>query len=299
MKQFFKNSLLFLLVFFLLEKGFYYFLHQAPKLEYDNRLELVLQGKMNKQIIVLGSSRGADNILAGQIEKETGLETYNLSYPGSDITFHAFILETLLKYNKPPKNIILTIDNPSEFSEEETLNFRLDRLYPLSKYNYINDELINQNEKNIFSKVFCLARLNKSNLHFAQQESPLYNPIDNFGSMPFIQKNEKVVFEFKKMNLTYSKANEMQEKLKAFKQIQKLCEKNKIDLIYVFSPSFSTFNDKFYERFSEEVNTNNVMIYDSLKPVYKNKDYYYDESHLLEKGAKVFTKEISTFIQSN
>lgn len=300
MKQFLKNSLLFLLVFFILEKGFYYFLQQAPKLEYDTRLEQVLEGKMNKQIIVLGSSRGADNILAGQIEKQTGLTTYNLSYPGSDVTFHAFILETLLKYNKAPKKIILAIDNPYEFTEEKSLVFRLDRLYPLSKYNYINQKLIDQKEKNIFSKVFCLARLNKSNFSFKKQEIPVFNPIDSFGSMPFLKKNDKITFDYDNGVNGYSKAIEIEEKVNAFKQIQELCAKNDIDLIYVFSPNFGTFNSAFFNRFQNEVeDKNRIIVYDSLNPIYKNKEYYYDESHLLEKGAKIFTKEIITFIQSN
>ena len=299
MKPFLKNSLLFLFVFFILEKGFYYFLQQAPKLEYDTRLEQVVEGEMNKEIIVLGSSRGADNILAGEIEKATGLTTYNLSYPGSDVTFHAFILETLLRFNKAPKKVILAIDNPYEFIPEKTLVFRLDRLYPLSKYNYINQELINQNEKNSFSKVFCLARLNKSTFSFKKQGVPVFNPIDSFGSMPFLKKSAKIKFEYKRILNDYSKAIEVKEKVNAFKDIQQLCEANNVELIYVFSPNFRTFNTAFYNRFNKEVETKNkIMIYDSLNPIYKNEEYYYDESHLLKKGALVFTKEIADFINS-
>ena len=195
--------------------------------------------------------------------------------------------------------MILTIDNPYEFIQEKTLVFRLDRLYPLSKYNYINQELINQNEKNIFSKVFCLARLNKSNFSFKKQEVPVFNPIDSFGSMPFLKNNNKIKFEYKRALKDYSKAIEVKEKVNAFKHIQQLCETNKIDLIYVFSPSFSTFNTTFYNRFNKEVEAKNkIMVYDSLNPIYRNKEYYYDESHLLKKGALVFTKEIADFINS-
>ena len=88
------------------------------------------------------------------------------------------------------------------------------------------------------------------------------------------------------------------QKLVAFKKIQHLCKKNGIELIYVFSPSFMEFDTAFYNRFLKEVDEKNVMVYDSLNPIYKNTDYFYDESHLLEKGAEVYTNEIITFIQS-
>lgn len=101
------------------------------------------------------------------------------------------------------------------------------------------------------------------------------------------------------VKLPIYKKNENQEKVNAFKNIQQLCKANNIELSYIFSPSFSTFNTAFYNRFTKEVEAKNkIMVYDSLNPIYKNKEYYYDESHLLEKGAKIFTKEIIDFINS-
>ncbi|MCW2119445.1 hypothetical protein [Flavobacterium sp. 7A] len=298
MKRFLKNSLLFLLVFFVVDKGFYYFLIKAPEREYDTRLEQILEGKINKDIIILGSSRGADNILAGQIEKVTGQSTYNLSYPGSDITFHNFIFKSLLKFNKKPKMIILAIDNPFEFRFESTLVFRLDRLYPLSKYNYINQELILQKQKNLLSKFFCLARINRSNFSFKNIPMSLQNPIDNWGSMPFENKSKNIKINYNYSNKEYDSGTEINTKLEAFRAIQIGCKEKNIDLIYVFAPSFGEFNTAFYNRFLKEVQKKNVMVYDSLNPVYKDPAYFYDESHLLETGAKIYTDEIITFIKN-
>jgi hypothetical protein len=298
MKFFLKNSILFLLVFFLIDKGFYYFLVKAPEREYDTRLEKVFDGKMNKEIIILGSSRGSDNILAGQIEKVLGQKTYNLSYQGSDITYQHFMLNTLLKFNRKPEKVILLIDNPYEFDSKESLSFRIDRLIPLAKYNYFNNELIAQNEKNLFSKIFCLGRLNREQITFNQTKKTSIIPIDSHGSMPLFQKKENSVLLFAKKKKEYFEKKESKQKLVAFKKIQHLCKKNGIELIYVFSPSFMEFDTAFYNRFLKEVDEKNVMVYDSLNPIYKNTDYFYDESHLLEKGAEVYTNEIITFIQS-
>lgn len=300
MKHFLKYSLFFLLIFFIIDKGFYYFLDKAAKLEYDQRLEKLVNGEINKELIILGSSRGADNILAGDIERATKLKTYNLSYQGADITFQHFILKTLLKYNKPPKKIVLSIDNPFEFDIKESLIFRIDRLQPLSKYNYINDELIYQNKHNLFSKIMCLSRLQKEQITFNSYRKTSIIPIDEYGSMPLKNKKNEEQLTFKNYKSVYLKTNESSEKLKAFKHIQGLCKDYDIELFYVFSPSLNSFNTSFFNRFMQEVQQRNrIILYDTLNPIYKNPEYFYDESHLNAKGAKIFTSELSNYINLN
>lgn len=283
----------------MIDKLFYYFLDKVPKLEYDTRLEQVIKGEMDKDIIILGSSRGADNILAGDIEKQTGMTTYNLSYQGADVTFQYFVLKTLLQFNKKPKKVILSIDNPYEFDIENSLSFRVDRLQVLGKYNYMNNELIRINKQSPFSKLIYLARLQWNQINFSQKIKTSKIPIDSYGSMPLYEKKNTSEIVFGKAKKTYSIVDENKEKFEAFKQIQELCNKNKIDLFYVFSPNYGEFNYAFYNRFKNEINIKKCMLYDLKNPIYKKSISYYDESHLLAKTAKVFTKEIVTFIQLN
>ena len=300
MKQFLLKIGLFAIVFFIIDKGFYYFLDVAPKLEYDERLELVINGKINKDLIVLGSSRGADNIIASQIENQTKLSSYNLSYIGSNVIFHEFILKSILKFNEKPKIIIFSIDNPYEFIEEKSLLFRLDRLYPLSKYNYINQELINKEERNLLSWTFCLARLTKTNFALKQVKTPLENPILSCGSTPFVKKSSSSKMNFSESFEEYNTKNELPEKLKSFRRIQTICKVNNIKLIFVFSPNYCNFNTNFYRRFQKLMFAENkVLVYDNTNPLYKDEAYYFDVSHLMKNGAIVFTTEISTFINQN
>ncbi len=297
MKRFLKIGILFFTLFFILEKGTYYLLDKAPKREYDKRLDLVLRGQMNKDLIVLGSSRGGSNIIAKQIQEKTGLEAYNLSYQGANVIFQDFVFKTLLKFNKPPKKVVLAIDNPYEFKNEPSLQFRLDQLHPLSKYNYINNALINHGEQNILSKLFCLARVSK--LTFNKVKEPLLNPFESCGSRPIIKKTKKDII-YKEGSLNYLIEDESLKHLAAFKNIQTLCKANNIELIFLFSPNYHAFNSKFKNRFSELLlPENKILIYDSLNPIYKNKDYFYDISHLNKKGAKIFTLEIADFINAN
>lgn len=300
MKKFLITGILFFMIFFIVEKSANYFLYTAPQKEQDKRLEQLLNGNINKDLVVIGSSIGASDILTKQIQMQTGYSSFNLSYPGSNILFQEFILKTLLKFNEKPKMVIMAIDNPSEFIDTETLTFRLDKLYPLSKYNYINEALIKHNEKNSLSKIFCLARLNKSNIKFKSVEKSSFNPIDNFGSMPFIKRKSNFEIPFSDSIQTYNPQNESVEKLKSFYKIQDICKRYNIQLIFVFCPYYGSFNSSFKNRFQQlSKSENSVFVYDTLNPIYKNEDYYYDVSHLMKNGAEVFTSEISSFINKN
>ena len=297
MKKFLKRLILFGLIFFVLDKIFYVFLYAAPQLEVDKRLELLLNGKINKEIIVMGSSRGAYNIIAGQIEKETGKSAYNISYAGSTIQFHLFLLKTVLKYNKKPEIIVLSLDTPDEFLLDKSLNFRLDRFYPLVKYNYINQELINQNDKSKLSWFLCLARLNKGNFTFAKKEATPESPILSCGSMPFVKKFSEKELVFDTKQEPYFIGKELENKRKAFIEFQHICNTNNIKLIYCFAPNFRIYNPVLENRIKLiALPENSFFIYDRTNLKYKNKDYFHDESHLNTRGAKLFTSELSKYI---
>ncbi|GAL81825.1 hypothetical protein JCM19274_384 [Algibacter lectus] len=105
-----------------------------------------------------------------------------------------------------------------------------------------------------------------------------------------VYDNERVV---------YSKTVEAQNYLDAFKNIQLICKENGIDLIFVFPPNFQVFNSSFYDRFNKLVNRENkIFVYDTLNTVYKDKNYFYDGSHLTKGGAEIFTSELSVFINA-
>ena len=151
MKAFILKSVFFVVLFFVLEKIFFVFIFNAPSLENDRRLEKVLKGNLNKELYIIGSSRGARNIIASQIKDSLKISCFNLSYPGSNIVFHEFILKAIVKHNKTPKIILLTVDDMVQFFESDVLTFRFERLYPLVYYNYVNDLLIERGEKTFLS----------------------------------------------------------------------------------------------------------------------------------------------------
>ena len=301
MKKFIKNILVFGLIFFVLDKILIFFIVVSPQKEVDKRLELLVNGKINKEIVILGSSRGARNIIASEIEKKTGHSAYNLAYPGSDIEFHQFIVKTLLKFNKAPKVILLSVDYPMAFLPDSILNFRLDRMYPLVKYNYINDELVARDEKNIImSHLFALSRMNKSNFDIRQKQFTALDTLYADGSMPISFQKDGEDWTPSTTITKYDSNNELEVKVNCFKKIIAMCQEKNIKLIIIQPPLFDTMNGAFRERL-KQLTQNKIPFFDynNQNPIYKNKDYFYDRTHLNRKGAMIFTNEIAAYLKTN
>ncbi len=274
-------------------------MNYSPQIQKDRRIEYMLNGQINKKLIVLGSSRGARNVIASDLESATGMSAYNLSYPGSDIEFHEFILRSLLKFNKPPKAILLVVDDSSELMPSESITFRYESLYPYVKYPHIIEEMTRRKEQNqLVAELLILYRMNSSNFNFQKQKFTPYDSLMKCGSMPvsFISDSN---LKFDEARIYYNKEDEAPEKIVAFQKLNTLCTENNIKLIIVFPPNYKNYNTAFEQRIRELCQKEVLFYtYNSNNPVYGNKNYYADESHLVLEGSEIFTAEIATFIKT-
>ena len=107
MKSFIVKCVLFAAGFFILDKTLILLRNSLPERELDKRLEYLITGKIRADIVVVGSSRGARDIVASQMADSLNTTVYNLSYPGSDICFHEYLVSCLLKYGGNQPNIIV------------------------------------------------------------------------------------------------------------------------------------------------------------------------------------------------
>lgn len=292
--RFIKKGLIFLICFFIFDKLFYLLVLTLPQLEADDRLEKLIEGEINKDIIIIGSSRGARNIIAGQIENSLNMTAYNLSYPGSDVVFHEYILRTLIETQSIPQIILFVVDDPGELLPSETISFRFSRLYPLVRYNSVIDELIKQGDKNVLSKLFILFRLSRSNFDFKVRQFSKLDTIIKCGSMPISFQNKERLFHFDFNSQKYNEDQEISKKVDSFKIIKELCEKSNIKLWLVFSPNYRRHNKLFENRLRKLAGPDvYYYIYDTLNVRYFEESYFYDEGHLQKCGAKIFTEEIT------
>jgi len=226
--------------------------------------------------------------------------TFNLCYPGSDIEFHEFIIRTLLEFNEPPRLIMLVVDDDTEFTTVESVNFRNDRLYPLVKYSYITRELINKGEKDkLLSNILVLHRLNLYNFDVRRKT---FSPLDTImacGSMPISFQREGIDWTYITDVGYYDAGIEDPPKVNAFRKIINMCYENDVQLMVVFPPRYKSHNKSFEKRIRSLSGSGvNLFIYDTLNLLYRDKNYYSDDSHLKRNGAEIFTNELIYYLGS-
>lgn len=302
MRSFLLKSLLFFAVFFVLDKALVIVRNTAPERELDKRLEMILKGEINADVIVLGSSRGARDIIASEIADSLHVSAYNLSYPGSNIEFHEYLLSKLFQFkNKVPKLIILAVDDATEFKIDPTINFRYERLYPLIKYTDVRNTLIGKGEKDkILSSLFIVHQLSISNFDFRKKHFDNLDTLYKDGSMPISSQSEK----FKNVQFTnhynyYKAANENPKRIQSFLDFIALCKSHNTTLLFALAPNFGNPTIGFKERITQYVQNDNpgIMMYDTSNNIYKNSSFYFDPGHLNRRGASVFTGELIDYIR--
>lgn len=303
MKRFILRVLLFCICFICFDRIFILLRNESPSREIDKRLETVINGKINADILIFGSSRGARDVIAEDIREQTNKTCFNLSYPGSDISFHEFLLAQVLKNknkNKKPRIVILAVDDPAEFMPGVSIKFRFDRLYPLVKYETIRKTLVEKGEKNgILTDLFILHQLNQSNFDIRKKHFTALDTLLPDGSMPISFQKKGYVFNFDK-NSEYSINKELKSKVEYFTHFIEMCKKNGIELIIVFPPNYGSPNLIFEKRIIDLSKGKQVhyVKYDTQETRFLDKNYFYDGGHLIKKGAEIFTSEIAQFIKS-
>ncbi len=296
MKKFLIRLAIFTVFFFLVDKLFIFVRNAGPALEVDRRLEKILEGQINADLLVFGSSRGARSVIAQRFIDSLGVSAYSLAYPGSDVTFHEYLLRKTLevKGNKKPKTVILVVDDSDELKPSKSLKFRFDRMYPLVKYKSVRDEMVKRKEKKpIITELLVLHQMNKSNFLFKQRKFTKNDSIMPCGSMPI--SHQKKTFD-KKYNTeiyNYTREDELIQKIKAFRTFKDHCKDNNIQLIVAIPPNFRKVTVGFVPRLKQVMEGyGTVFMYDESRPEYSNSDFFFDNTHLQKVGSEIYTMEL-------
>lgn len=300
MKKFILKCSLFFLLIFILDKSLFWVRNELPKFEKDKRLEQVLEGKINAQILIIGSSRGVGGIIAGDISKKIKKKCFNLSYLGTNIEFHEFILKTYLKTHKnKPEIIILSIDEISELVERQSIKFRYDVLHPLVKYPLVREELYQRGEKNkLVGELFFRHCLNH-NIQNWNQSNPYSNaPALPCGTSPMTGKEANFDSSKYDKEEMHNPNLEVPNKLHSFKRFMEICRKNNIRLILSFVPNYWEPSRSFVSRMKELTKNEAECFFVPRPEKYTNDDLYYNSGHLNFEGAKIYTQDIIEYLQA-
>jgi len=294
-KPFVRTLLIILVITFIVDKLFYFSLNHLPKQQYDKRLEKIITGELDKDIIILGSSRAARNILAEEIESKTRISSFNLGFPGSDIDFHSFLLKSLIDAGTKPRIVLLVLD-PVTFKKSE-LTFRMDKLYPLMKYDAMNKVVCTRDGKSTFFSKISIAYRVRENfpMNYFRWKPDKFEVVKENGSMPLEGKSE--LWNPDTFNYSYFSQYDSSDEAEIYQNIINdivfMCRNNNIKLIYVYPPNFAPFQASFVDRV-QNLTSDSIpsIIYDLNDSIYHKVEYFYDGGHLNTAGAKIYTNEI-------
>lgn len=266
----------------------------------------ILNGKINGDLLIMGSSRGYVSYNPEIFSKKLKLSAHNLSFNAGSFKLQLQKLEIYLKYNKHPKIIIQNIDlayfsidkivpdmhqflpfysNKSiiELNKIYDQNFTSFSLIPLLKYNQ-NLKLL---KLGIFSNFYQQNYKNQSTFNgFSPQNVTFKIDYHNLKKLDKYCKEKQNTAQYK------SKINEI---LAFYKN--KLNSKTQI--IFVWAPEHNLrLKEKYkpiYNPIAKELtflirNNKNVHFVNLSNQTFLNDDhYFYDTFHLNQKGATIFS----------
>lgn len=97
----------------------------------------VIQGRIDAEILVIGSSRALVHFDCEYIEKVTGKSCYNLGFDGTSIPLQKLMFDLYLSKNEPPESLIWSLDFHSFTKNSDYYGF--DQLVP-----YQDNEIIRE-----------------------------------------------------------------------------------------------------------------------------------------------------------
>lgn len=256
----------------------------------------LLSGTITEKQIILGSSRAAHNLVAAEIESGTGITTYNIGVPGSNVDFHTQLFKLMLSNGNIPGTLLLAIDR-TELMEIPKINFRFDLFYPLASDERICRILVERGHLNpLLTQLFHTYREKLGFIEVFRPYALFRKPeheIRKDGSAPLVGRSPTYKeMKFDDQENIYKIQNESPRLKESFTELLTLCRKHGIKLVLILSPNYNMPSEGFPERMKSLAGEDAVFLDYSRRPEFKGKEMYYDYSHLNADGAMLLSKMI-------
>lgn len=290
---------IFLLVFYLINIIYIEFV-LSSKTIYEKEEQLI-KFSVNNNESVKYIFMGDSHVMYGINPKKIS-GSFNYGFSGDNYIEIYNKLNYLLKTDKNIQNIILQIDRHTFYKDHI-----FDKIYFFSHF------MDYQQIKNVSHKTYLEIFIRKNfpvigeGIEFAYL--PIYKKIPlEFGwvinTKNFLDLNIQKDLK-KKMDNYFSDLNKIDDiNLKYFKKTINLAHKNNISLILIKMPLTKEYNSelskinfsekKYYEKVYSQLNKNKTSILDYYNLFHNNSEYFFDSSHLNEKGANILSEVIDT-----
>ncbi len=262
----------------------------------------IFDGKVNATVFIYGSSRAWVHINPEMIEKNLGQSAYNFGVDGHNLGLQYLRHKMLLKYDKPPKIIIHSVDMFTLTKQKDLYNF--EQFLPYMLYSSeLQNYLLQYNgfEPMDFKIPMYRYRLAPSAVK------------EVFGQLLGLDENLKVrvngfqaqdrvwdgKFEEAKRNLKVISVPIDPKMVQLFDDYLSDCQKQNIKVIFVYTPEY--VEGQLFESNREDV----ISLYNTLAkkydipyldyskdPIVLDKKYFYNATHMNKVGTDLFNKTL-------
>ena len=270
----------------------------------------IIEGKVNSDIVIYGSSRAWVQFNSPMMTDSLHIPTYNLGIDGHNFWLQYLRHRMLLKKNKKPKIIIISVDIFSLEKRKDLYN--LQQFLPYMLWNReIKSATVDYDGFNSLDYYLPLIRYyghgNAIQTAICSFSGHLNNPVTRVKGYQGQDKSWNTDFDKAKLTMKKYKAKPDPSTLILFERFINECKSQNIKLVFVNAPEyiegqkFVKNRDKvlsIYKKYSKQYD---IPFYDySNDTISFQKKYFYNTNHLNKTGAELFTaKLIDTLKQSH
>lgn len=259
----------------------------------------LIEGNINSEIVIYGSSRAWVGINPNLIGKELNKKVYNLGIDGHNFWLQYLRHQILLKYNKKPRHIIVSID-PFTFERREDL-YNKDQFLPYLLYNNNFHQSLKpyKGYSTTYYYIPCLRFIGRTkavNAAFGSLIKPNTNEAGRVNGFKAINTKWNKDLEKAIQKIKFYKIDFHKPTIRLFKRFIKECKEENIKLIFIYTPEHMLGQEFIKEKkllmnlMNEITSKNNIPFIDYSKDsICSDKKYFYNSNHLNKLGSEKFT----------
>lgn len=295
MKKFVIKVFCFLLIMFILDRGFGFamnFLKEHAKGGYVGHHNHIIK-ETSEEILVFGSSRAIHHYNPRILQDTLGMSCYNCGQDGNGIIlFYGWW--QLMRERHLPQYVIYDVNPEFDLLKGDNIKY----------LGWLRSEYDNDSIKSIFDEIdftekykmqSMMYRYNSKFLQFITDYlHPVYQ-ISEDGFLPMVGEMDKMKLKEPVMDIIFDNV-----KIQYLKRLSKDVTKAGCKLVFVASPIWYGKDEICFEPLKEICKEYDIPFYNYSKDsiFVKNDSMFRDGNHLNEKGADVFTSILAHQLQS-
>ena len=264
----------------------------------------IKEGKTKAELAVFGSSRAFIQINPKILEEETKLNSYNFGLNGSKFKMQFYRFNIYLKHNPKPKVVVWNLDTFS-FSHIDEV-FQPNQYVPFMLWNRdLYKALDEYKSTNVWDFILPLYRY-RDQVYWKDQISR--SKKEKLGKDGLFRKEGFMSYD-RKWDVNWAKMKKKNSDFdfhdyQLLEDLIKRCKKENIKLVFTIAPEFykgqdyMLNRDEVINRYKTTLQKYNLPLLDySEDTISYQQKYFYNTTHMNNKGADVFTKELSQDLQ--